>query len=34
MALSPRYEARVEAAWRDLVASADALCAELKTAPS
>jgi len=33
MAHSPRYEARLEAAWRDLIASVDALCAELKTAP-
>ncbi len=33
MAHSPRYEARLEAAWRDLIASAEALCAELKAAP-
>jgi hypothetical protein len=33
MADSPRYEARLEAAWRDLIASAGALCADLKIAP-
>jgi hypothetical protein len=33
MAHSPRYEAHLEAAWRDLAASVDALCGELKTAP-
>lgn len=31
MAHSPRYEART--AWPDLLASVDALCTELKTAP-
>ncbi len=33
MAHSPRYEAHLEAAWGDLLASVDALCTELKTAP-
>lgn len=33
MAHSPRFEAHFIAAWRDLMASTDALCAELKTAP-
>ena len=32
MAHSPRYEAHLEATWRDLIASVDALCAELKVA--
>ncbi len=33
MAHSPRYEAYLEAAWQDLLASLDALCPELKIAP-
>ncbi len=33
MAHSPRYEAHREAAWLDLIATADALCPELKAAP-
>lgn len=31
--LPPRYEDHLQAAWRDLAASVEALCAELKTAP-
>ena len=33
MAHSPRYEAHLAPAWRNLLASVDALYAELKAAP-
>ncbi len=32
MAQSPRYEAHLEAAWQDLIASVGALCPERRTA--